>query len=264
MDDLVSAIKRGDVQALNVFLSRHRESLADWVRFRLGVPAGRAADESDVMQEVSVKVWQTIRTFDGATEAELLSWVRTYLRWWVIDLSRKRVLETVGRKLSAESASGLLERLSDDGGSPSQLAAQSEQEAALRAASSALSNEQIAVLTLRDVDGVQLKDIAREFDASPVDVAREYVAAQSALRAAGIRLHEVHPAASDGGGAPCLACALSRLPPAERDAILLKHLESYTLEEAAAALHTTPAAIGAAVYRGLKTLKAVLGPEPKP
>jgi RNA polymerase sigma factor (sigma-70 family) len=264
MDDLVSAIRQGDVQALNLFLARHRESLADWVRFRLGVPPGRAADESDVLQEVSVKVWQTIRAFDGATEAQLLSWVRTYLRWWVIDLSRKRVLETVGRKLTAESASGQLEQLVDDGCSPSRLAEQSEQEAALRAASALLSKEQITVLTLRDVDGVRLKDIAREFDADPVEVAREYVAAQSALREAGVRIHEVHPATAGADCAPCLTCALARLPPAERDAILLKHLESYTLEEAAAVLNTTPAAIGAAVYRGLKTLKAELGPESKP
>jgi RNA polymerase sigma-70 factor (ECF subfamily) len=264
VDDLVSAIRQGDVQALNVFLARHRESLADWVRFRLGVPPGRAVDESDVIQEVSVKVWQTIRTFDGATETQLLNWVRTYLRWWVIDLSRKRVLETVGRRMSGESASGLLDRLADEGHSPSQMAAQSEQESALRAASSALSNEQITVLTLRDIDGIRLKDIAREFDASPVDVAREYVAARSALREAGVRIHEIHSPTASGDCAPCLSGALARLPPAERDAILLKHLESYTLEEAAAALNTTPAAIGAAVYRGLKTLKAALGPESKP
>jgi RNA polymerase sigma-70 factor (ECF subfamily) len=264
MDDLVSAIRQGDVQALNLFLAQHRESLADWVRFRLGVPPGRAADESDVLQEVSVKVWQTIRTFDGATEAQLLSWIRTYLRWWVIDLSRKRVLETVGRRLTPESASGLLEQLVDNGCSPSRLAEQSEQESALRAASSALSNEQIAVLTLRDIDGIRLKDIAQEFGASPVDVAREYVAAQSALRDAGVRIHELHRSTADEERAPCLTCALARLPPAERDAILLKHLESYTLEEAATALNTTPAAIGAAVYRGLKTLKAEFGPESKP
>lgn len=266
MDHLISAIKRRDRDALNQFLARHRDQLTDWVRFRLGVPSGRGADPSDAVQEVSVKVWQSVGTFGGTTEAQFLHWIRTYLRWWVIDLSRQRVLrnarDSLGR-LAPDIESGL-SHLAADTHSPSQLAFQAEREALIRRAADSLTNEQITIVTLHDVDGVRLKAIAGEFGVSPVSIAQQYLAAVTALRASGVILTESTTSTEDALPPTRLAHALERLPIREHHAVLLKHLEDFTMEEAAATLGTTTGAIGAAVYRGMKALRTLLDDETSP
>jgi DNA-directed RNA polymerase specialized sigma24 family protein len=159
---------------------------------------------------------------------------------------------------SSSADSSDLDRLPADTISPSQMAGQAEWEALIRAAGNTLTNEQLAVLTLHDVDGIPLKEIARQLGASAVEVARQYLVGEAALRDSGVVLHESATDPQATRPQVRLACAMERLPPGERRAVLLKHLEEYTMEEAAEALRTTPAAVGSAVYRGMKALRALL------
>src|SRR5262249_39709554 len=155
------AIRHRNREALNRFLAKHRDQLGEWVRFRLGVPAGRGADHSDALQEVSIKVWQFLSSFEGTTEAQLLGWFQQRLRWWVVDLSRKKVLTAVltdGAANTSIDGAKLLEGLPGKCVTPSQLAGQSEHEARIRDAACDLTNEQMAVLLLRDVDGISLRE----------------------------------------------------------------------------------------------------------
>jgi RNA polymerase sigma factor (sigma-70 family) len=265
VDPLVGAIRNRDGQALNRFLAKHRDRLADWVQFRLGVPSGRGADQSDALQDVSVKVWQSIAAFQGTTEAQLLGWFQQRLRWWVVDLSRRRVLETLHRQPrgdSSETELNVLRQLPAKLSSPSHLAVISEAETRIRDTGECLTNEQLTILTLHDIDGISLKEIARQFGVSPVEIARDYLTADEALR-------ESHCRPRDAASGNALAVpregldrALAALPAAERRAVRLKHMEDFTMEETAAALGTTPAAVGSAVYRGMKQLRQLLCEQP--
>lgn len=211
-----------------------------------------------------MKLWQAVATFDGTTEQQLLSWFQRHLRWWVVDLSRRKILRTVhggGARAGAVDESNDLDRVPGDATSPSRLAGISEQESQIRSAGGGLSNEQLTLVTLHDLDGVPLKEIAHQLGASPIEVARLYISGVSALRDGGL------PAAADFADRDepprtRLLRALEQLPAGERQAVLLKHIEGYTMEEAAQALDTTPAAIGAAVYRGMKALRLLLAEAP--
>lgn len=262
LDPLVGAIKHRNREALSRFLSKHRERLGDWVRFGLGVPAGRGADHSDALQEVSIKLWQCVGTFEGTTESQLLHWFQRRLRWWVVDLSRKKFLgASLVDSLQAGSTmdGNLLDELPAKIDSPSRFASQAEHEARIRAAAGELTNEQLVVVLLHDVDGVALKEIARHYEASPVVIARQYISAVTALGASELTFDGISDSRSELSPAAALANALRRLPPVERHALLLKHLERFTMEEAADALETTPAAIGSAVYRAMRQLRMLLG-----
>jgi RNA polymerase sigma-70 factor (ECF subfamily) len=264
VDPLVGAIRNRDGQALNQFLTKHRDRLADWVRFRLGVPSGRGADQSDALQDVSVKVWQSIGAFTGTTEAQLLGWFQQRLRWWVVDLSRRRVVEALHRQpggVLSETGVNVLGQLPARMSSPSHLAVISEAESRIRDTGERLTNEQLTILTLHDIDGISLKEIARQFGVSPVEIAREYLIADDALDNSNGRRREASGSAPDFPRAN-LDRALAALPAAERRAVRLKHMEDFTMEETAAALETTPAAVGSAVYRGMKQLRQLLCERP--
>ncbi|GAA1269713.1 SigE family RNA polymerase sigma factor [Kitasatospora nipponensis] len=55
--------------------------------------------------------------------------------------------------------------------------------------------------------------------------------------------------------------ALSRLPPRNRAAVVLRYLEDYSLEEVADAMDTTVSAVKSLSFRSLTTLRQILGPE---
>jgi RNA polymerase sigma-70 factor (ECF subfamily) len=261
VDPLVGAIRNRDGQALNEFLIKHRDRLADWVRFRLGVPTGRGADQSDALQDVSVKVWQSIATFEGTTEAQLLGWFQKRLRWWVIDLSRRRVLDSLDRPprgATSDPGGDDLLQWPAETSSPSHLAVVSEAESRIRDTGEGLTNEQLTIVTLHDIDGVSLKEIARQFGVSSVEIAREYITADEQLSGSSGWWHDPPGGSAIVSPRERLDRALAALPTAERRAVRLKHMEDFSMEETAAALGTTPAAVGSAVYRGMKQLRKLL------
>ncbi|MER5638900.1 SigE family RNA polymerase sigma factor [Kitasatospora sp. NPDC002227] len=55
--------------------------------------------------------------------------------------------------------------------------------------------------------------------------------------------------------------ALSRLPPRNRAAVVLRYLEDYSLEEVADAMDTTVSAVKSLSFRSLTALRQILGPE---
>jgi len=55
-----------------------------------------------------------------------------------------------------------------------------------------------------------------------------------------------------------LAAALERLPEAQRDAIVLHHLQGCSLAETAEGLHRTEAAVAGLLHRGLRKLRALM------
>lgn len=58
-----------------------------------------------------------------------------------------------------------------------------------------------------------------------------------------------------------LADALTQLPEAQRDAVILRHLQGMSLSEVASQLHRSEAAVAGLVYRGLNKLHDLLDDE---
>lgn len=55
-----------------------------------------------------------------------------------------------------------------------------------------------------------------------------------------------------------LACAIAQLPEAQREAVVLHHLQGATLAEVAAKLQRTEAAVAGLLHRGMKQLRELL------
>jgi RNA polymerase sigma factor (sigma-70 family) len=231
----------------------------------VGVPTGRGADASDVVQEAFWYVAARVDDFRGHSEAELLAWLQRTLRFRAIDLSRKRALRTCGRDRATESQSNSstpLRGVEAHQTSPSERAIRNEHEEQILQAASALSDEQLLVVLLREIDGCRLRAIADEFGFTPAGAARLFYE--------GIELIE-----STGPGAPQAALpspseapierlhsALHHLPSRQRQAVELMHVENFTLDEIAEAADCEPrtaAAAAALIHRGLRKLKAMVG-----
>ena len=55
-----------------------------------------------------------------------------------------------------------------------------------------------------------------------------------------------------------LACAIAQLPEAQREAVVLHHMQGATLAEVAARLQRTEAAVAGLLHRGMKQLRELL------
>lgn len=131
------------------------------------------ADPSDVVQDALVKVHENFHQFRGATERELLAWMRTILARLLTDLHRRfRGAERqVGREQSLEDVvdrsslalDGLLANRHD---SPSSRARQREQSVLLADALARLGPDDREVITLRNLLELEWEEVARRMGRS--------------------------------------------------------------------------------------------------
>jgi RNA polymerase sigma-70 factor (ECF subfamily) len=127
------------------------------------------ADPSDVVQDALVKIHENFHQFRGATERELLAWMRTILARLLTDLQRRFLLgaeRQVGRERSLEDVvdrssmvlEGLLANRQD---SPSARARKREQSVLLADALARLSRDDREVITLRNLLELEWEEVAR-------------------------------------------------------------------------------------------------------
>ena len=131
------------------------------------------ADPSDVVQEALVKVHENFHQFRGATERELLAWMRAILARLLTDLHRRfRGAERqVGREQSLEDAvdrsSLVLERLlANRQDSPSSLARKREQSVLLADALARLGPDDREVITQRNLLELEWEEVAQRMGRS--------------------------------------------------------------------------------------------------
>ena len=155
------------------------------------------ADPSDVVQDALVKVHENFHQFRGATERELLAWMRTIVARLLTDL-RRRFLgaeRQVGRERSLEKVvdrsslilEGLLAKRQD---SPSTRARQREQSVLLADALAQLGPDDREVITLRNLLELEWEEVARRMGRS-ADAAR--MLWTRAVRRLGDQLGEEQP-----------------------------------------------------------------------
>jgi RNA polymerase sigma-70 factor, ECF subfamily len=131
------------------------------------------ADPSDVVQDVLVKVHENFHQFRGATEGELLAWMRTILAHLLTDLHRRYLgaERQVGRERSLEDivdqSSMVLEGfLAKQQDSPSMRAAQRERGVLLADALARLGPDDRHVITLRNLLDLEWSEVALRMERS--------------------------------------------------------------------------------------------------
>ena len=166
MDDIqaVNALVRrcvaGDAAAWQEIVQQyHRRIYNICYRF-----SGSPDDASDLTQEVFIKMYRTLATFD-TTRASFMTWVTTVTRNLLVDHFRKGKYDRVTDSLDAtagnqEDGLTLAEKLEDRSAGPEAQVRSQEAQKLVHEALQKLSPELREAVILRDLQDMDYKDIA--------------------------------------------------------------------------------------------------------
>ena len=127
--------------------------------------SGSPDDASDLAQEVFIKMYRTLSTFD-TTRASFMTWVTTVTRNLLVDHFRKGKYDRVTDSLDAtpgnqEDGLTIAEQLQDGAASPEALMRSQETRKLVHEALRRLSPELREAVILRDLQDMDYKDIAK-------------------------------------------------------------------------------------------------------
>ena len=162
--ELVSRCQKGDYDAFDALVTRHRGRVYAMIQNMVK----NEADSWDLAQEVFVKVWKALPKFEA--RARFSTWMYRITHNVVYDWMRKRKVETAG-----ELDDNLLDRESVAAGAhatpvrearPDEALSQGELRASIEGALEKLSPEHREAILLREVQGLEYKEIADVMDCS--------------------------------------------------------------------------------------------------
>jgi RNA polymerase sigma-70 factor (ECF subfamily) len=173
--DLLTRARAGDSAAVGLLLEQYRPYLRILAQRHLDGPLGVRLDASDLVQQTCLSAVRAIASFDGASEAAFVAWLRTIhennIRAAVRDhlLAEKRA---AGREVSAADEEAIDRSLAQAReSSPSQRLMQGENVVRLAAALQELPADQREAVRLRYLEGRSLAEIAQRLDRSVVAAA---------------------------------------------------------------------------------------------
>jgi len=125
--------------------------------------AGSANDAEDLTQEVFIKMYRTLATYDH-TKGALVTWVTTITRNLLVDHFRKtkqdRLTDSIDAQSPHEDAIPLSEQIQDQSAPPDQHVRSREVSEAIHAALARLSPELREAVILRDLQDFDYREIA--------------------------------------------------------------------------------------------------------
>ena len=126
--------------------------------------SGLADDAADLTQEVFIKIYRTLNTFDGS-RAAFMTWVTTVTRNLLVDHFRKGKYDRVTDSLDAtpgsqEDGLSIADQLEDQRSSPEQRVQSQETQKMVHGALQKLSPELREAVILRDLQDMDYKEIA--------------------------------------------------------------------------------------------------------
>jgi RNA polymerase sigma-70 factor (ECF subfamily) len=175
---MITAAQQAEPGAVERLLEAYRHYLRFVARTCLTSALAGKADESDLVQETLLKAHQNFASFRGASEGELVTWLRQILAQNVAQLVRR--FRTTSRDLQRErsieelvsQSSALLAGLAAASGtSPSMAAERRDTGVVLAAALAELSDDQREIIFLRHVEELSWAEIAARMGRSQ-DAAR--------------------------------------------------------------------------------------------
>ena len=167
MDDnqAVNALVRrcvsGDAAAWQEIVQQYHRRIVN-IGYRF---SGSADDAADLSQEVFIKMYRTLSTYD-TTRASFMTWVTTVTRNLLVDHFRKGKYDRVTDSLDAtpgnqEDGLTLAEQLEDKSASPETKLRSQETQKLVHEALKRLSPELREAVILRDLQDLDYKDIAK-------------------------------------------------------------------------------------------------------
>lgn len=162
---LVAELKAGSEQAFAELIAQYHQPLYSLIARSLQDPA----DASDITQEVFIKVFRNIRSFQG--ESSLRTWMyrialheaSNQRRWWSRHKRQEIAMDAPCARCNGESegeTQTLGATLADGGCSPFERAAQGEVHARVEAALRQVPEVFRTVVVLREIEGFTYEEIA--------------------------------------------------------------------------------------------------------
>jgi RNA polymerase sigma-70 factor (ECF subfamily) len=189
-EHLLHEARAGDAAVLGQLLELYRRYLTLLARLQIGQRLQGKIDASDLVQETYLEAHRNFARFHGASEGQLIRWLRQILAAKLVDLLR-RYLGTQGRDVRLEReieaafdrSSVLLDRgLLAPQPSPSQQAVQREQAVLLADAIAELPDDYREVIVLRHLEGLTFPQVALRMQRSLDSVEKLWMRALVRLR----------------------------------------------------------------------------------
>ncbi len=202
---LVAELKAGSEDAFGILIAQYHQPLYSLIARSIT----DSADAADITQEVFIKVFRSIRGFNG--ESSLRTWLyrialheaSNQRRWW----SRHKKQETTIDSTVESSDSGddnlpLIATLADSGGSPFDHAAQAELRHRIEAALQLVPEAFRTVVVLREIEGFAYEEIAEILNVNIGTVKSRLTRGRSSLKAILTAQPAVNNSASPTSAAP--------------------------------------------------------------
>jgi RNA polymerase sigma-70 factor (ECF subfamily) len=187
---LLPLAKAGQADALGQLLEPYRNYLELLARLQIGRRLQSKVDAADLVQETFLDAYATFGEFRGATERELVGWLRQVLAYNLASLvrrycgTRRRNVE-LERELARaldESSQALDRGFVAANSSPSQQAERREQAVLLADALGQLPADYREVIILRQLEGLTFPEVARQMNRSQESVKKLWVRGLARLR----------------------------------------------------------------------------------
>jgi RNA polymerase sigma-70 factor (ECF subfamily) len=165
---LLQSARQGSSEQVGQLLDAYRSYLSLLARLHIKGQLRGKADESDLVQETFLAAHKHFLQFRGATEEELLAWLRQIMASKLANLARRYVVAS-GRAVNLErqmaddldrSSISLSAMIAADDSSPSGQAARREQAILLADALEQLPDDYREVIVLRHLEELSFPEVA--------------------------------------------------------------------------------------------------------
>ncbi|HEX4650699.1 MAG TPA: sigma-70 family RNA polymerase sigma factor [Granulicella sp.] len=185
---LVADLKAGSEEAFGMLIAQYHQPLYSLISRSLNDPA----DAADITQEVFIKVFRSIRKFNG--DASLRTWLyrialheaSNQRRWWSRHKRQEIGIDAPAESNEADAAGetySLAATLADRSRSPFDHAVQAELRLRVEAALRELPEAYRTVVVLREIEDLAYEEIAEILDTNLGTVKSRLTRGRAALRA---------------------------------------------------------------------------------
>jgi RNA polymerase sigma-70 factor, ECF subfamily len=186
---LIAQARAGDGEALGILLALYHNYLALLARCQISTLVRLHMNPSDLVQEALLEANRDFNGFAGASEGELVAWLRRILARSLADLVRREQAEKRGWKRN-QSLEAMLERssltvheaLAAGIPSPSAEVSRREQAVILADALSRLPADYREIIVMRHLDRLKFEEIAARMHRSAGAVRKLWTRALIKLR----------------------------------------------------------------------------------
>jgi RNA polymerase sigma-70 factor (ECF subfamily) len=197
---LVADLKAGSEEAFGLLIAQYHQPIYSLIARSLNDPA----DAADITQEVFIKVFRSIRSFNG--DASLRTWLyrialheaSNQRRWWSRHKRQEITIDAPNESEDTGESFSLASTLADRGDSPFDQAAQCELRLRVEAALRQLPDVFRAVVVLREIEAFSYEEIAEILDVNIGTVKSRLTRGRSALRSVLVAQNAADCASRDG------------------------------------------------------------------